>query len=379
MANKKKKKSTATSKKRRGHNSALSPVVFMAGLILTVVTVAALFLARGPEPVKTSSMEFLLEDLEVEVESALLRSGYTLDQIDVRREPGLLTYEVRGYMPSEVVLDRLELRLQKQFADIADDRRSEAGEVLIYRGGALACLLQFERPEVPIEPPPVIAGKPQVVIIMDDLGRSLDRAREVVNLGMPVTFAILPGEVYATDVALLAARSGYEIMIHLPMEPHSYPATNPGDDALLLGQSEKEIVGRVKSYFKKVPYATGANNHMGSRFTEFEAGMRAVLEVMHDKGMFFIDSRTTGQSVVKSVANKVGVPSAVRDVFLDNVAEVDAINLQIKKLVQLAEKRGRAIGICHPYPETVEALRQQSKYLRDGPIEVVFASKMVSS
>lgn len=379
MAKPKKRKSTAASKKRRGHNTALSPVVFMAGLILTVVAVAALFLARGPESVKTSSMEFLLEDLEVEVESALLRSGYTLDQIDVRREPGLLTYEVRGYIPSEAVLDRLELRLQKQFPGIVDDRRPETGEVLIYRGGALACLLQFERREAPVEPPPVIAGKPQVVIIMDDLGRSLDRAREVVNLGMPVTFAILPGEVYATDVALLAARSGYEIMIHLPMEPHSYPATNPGEDALLLGQSEKEIVSRVKAYFKKVPYATGANNHMGSRFTEFEAGMRAVLEVMHDKGMFFIDSRTTGQSVVKSVANQVGVPTAIRDVFLDNVAEVDAINLQIKKLVQLAEKRGRAIGICHPYPETVEALRQQSKYLRDGPIEVVFASKMVSS
>lgn len=379
MATTKKRKSTAGGKKRRSQNTALSPVIFVAGLILTVVAVAALFLARGPEMAANSGVEFILEDLEVEVESALLRSGYTLDQIEVRREPGLLTYEVRGFMPSEKVLDRLELRLQKKFPEIDDDRRPEVGEVLIYRGGALACLLQFERHEAPIDPPPVIAGKPQVVIIMDDLGRNLDRAREVVNLGMPVTFSILPGEIYATDVALLAARSGYEIMIHVPMEPHSYPATNPGDDALLLGQSEKEIIGRVKSYFKKVPYATGANNHMGSRFTEFEAGMRAVLEVMHDKGMFFIDSRTTGQSVVESVANKVGVPSAVRDVFLDNVAEVDAISLQIQKLVQLAEKRGRAIGICHPYPETVEALRQQSKYLRNGPVEVVFASRMVSS
>ncbi|NIQ04048.1 MAG: hypothetical protein GWM98_29840, partial [Nitrospinaceae bacterium] len=70
---------------------------------------------------------------------------------------------------------------------------------------------------------------------MDDLGRNLARAREVVNLGLPVTFAILPGETFATDIALLAARSGYEIMVHLPMEPHSYPATDPGDDALLLG------------------------------------------------------------------------------------------------------------------------------------------------
>ena len=194
-----------------------------------------------------------------------------------------------------------------------------------------------------------------------------------------MTFAILPGESQATDVALLAARSGYEIMIHIPMEPHSYPATNPGADALLLGQSKDEISRRVRSFFGKVPYATGANNHMGSRFTEFEAGMTVVLEIMHEKGMFFIDSRTTGQSVVRKIAEKEGVPSAVRDVFLDNVAEVEAIRAQIRKLVALAEKRGRAIGICHPYPETVEALRREAKHLRKGPVEVVFASKMVSS
>ena len=143
-------------------------------------------------------------------------------------------------------------------------------------------------------------------------------------------------------------------------------------------QSEKELIERVQSYFKKVPYASGANNHMGSRFTEFEAGMEAVLQVMHEKGMFFIDSRTTGQSVAGSVASKVGVPNAVRDVFLDNVADVDAISEQIRKLVRLAERRGKAIGICHPYPETLEALRREARYLRDGPVKVVFASKMVS-
>ncbi len=378
MSNKK-RTPTGRGKRRASGSSALSPAVFLAGIVLTVVAIAALFLARGPEPVETGGLAFHLEDMEVEVESALLRSGYTLDQIEVRREPGLLTYEVRGQMPSDQTLDRLEARLKKRFQGIDDDRRPDSGEVLIYRGGALACLLLFERRELPVTPAPKVTGKPKVVIIMDDLGRSLDRAREVVNLGVPITFAILPGELFATDVALLAARSGYEIMIHVPMEPHSYPATNPGDDALLLGQSKEEMSERVRSYFRKVPYAIGANNHMGSRFTEFEAGMNVVLEIMHEKGMFFIDSRTTGQSVVRSVAGRVGVPSAVRDIFLDNVADVEAISSQIRKLVRLAERRGRAIGICHPYPETIEALRRESGLLQNGSVEVVFASKLVSS
>ena len=372
----KNKKSTSSSRKRHSNNAALSPVVFLAGIVLTVVAVAVLFLARGPENVGTG---FQLEDLEVEIESALLRSGYALDQIEVRYQPGLLTYEVRGYMPTEETLDRLEQRLQNKFAGIEDDRRPDSGEVLIYRNGALACMLQFEKREAPLDPPPLMTGKPKVVIIMDDLGRNFERAKEVINLGIPVTFAILPGETFATDIALLAARSGYEVMIHLPMEPHSYPATNPGDDALLLGQSKKEIAQRVRAYFKKVPYATGANNHMGSRFTEFEAGMAVVLEIMHEKGMFFVDSRTTGRSVVKNVAGEIGVPYAIRDIFLDNVADVDEIGQQIMKLVQLAEKRGRAVGICHPYPETLEALRRAAKMLRGGSVEVVFASKLVTS
>ncbi len=107
--------------------------------------------------------------------------------------------------------------------------------------------------------------------------------------------------------------------------------------------------------------------------------MNAVLEIMHEKGMFFVDSRTTGRSVVKSVAGKIGVPNAVRDVFLDNVAEVEAIGLQIRKLVELAKRRGQAIGICHPYPETLEALRRARKMLRNGTVEVVFASRLVAS
>ena len=378
MANKKKRTTASGRKKSTSHNGSLSPSVFLAGIILTIIAVAALFLARGPAPVAPVAADFSLEDFEVEVESALLRSGFTLEQIDVRRETGQLNYEIRGYMPTAEVLDRLKARLQKRFDGIEDDRRPDSSEVLIYRRGALACLLAFEKREAPIEPPPLIAGKPRVVIIMDDLGRSLERAREVVNLGVPITFSILPGEVFATDVALLAARSGYEVMVHLPMEPHSYPATNPGDDALLLGQSEQEISRRVQAYFKKVPYASGANNHMGSRFTEFESGMQTVLKAMHEKGMFFIDSRTTGNSVAGRVASTIGVPNATRDIFLDNVADADAISEQIRKLVQLAERRGRAIGICHPYPETIEALRREVKFLRNGPVEVVFASKMVS-
>ena len=377
MASSKKKKKKG--KGRAGNSVALSIPVVLAGAILTVVAILALLWVRSPEQVDSGRQVLLLDELEVEVESALLRGGFSLEQIDVRHEPDLLAYDIRGFLPDEVFVDRLQQRLQNRFGLISHDLRSETYEVLIYRSGALVCLLQFERPEVAIEPPPKEVGKPMVVIIMDDLGRSLERAREVVDLDLPVTFSILPGEVLATEAALLAARSGHEVMIHVPMEPQSYPETNPGSDALLLGQSEAEIMKRVRGFFKKVPYAVGANNHMGSRFTEYRDGMEPVLKVMRERGMYFIDSRTTAQSVVIPLAEDIGVPSTIRDVFLDNDAEVEAISAQIRTLVRLAERQGHAVGICHPYVETIEALRREKRLLRGGTVKMVFASKLISS
>jgi hypothetical protein len=320
----------------------------------------------------------LTEDLAVEIESVLLRSGFTLDQIDIQSEPGLLHYNVRGTLPATTVLDRLESRLQSRFSEIVEDRKAQTGEVLIYRRGALVAVLQFEIGEQPVPLPPPIRTTPKIAIIMDDLGRSMTVAQQLLALEIPITMSILPGEPYATEVALLASRSGQEVMIHIPMEPQSYPKTNPGRDALLLGQSDAEIQRRVVSMIKKVPYASGANNHMGSRYTEYQAGMRTVIATMHEYGLFFVDSRTTSHSVVKAEALRAGVPTAVRDVFLDNVAEVDLIRKEIRRLVKRARQNKTAVGICHPYAETIEALRLERETLLDGSIELVFASNLVS-
>lgn len=353
------------------------PQLVMAGVIITVLALAALYLGRGPVVVDPP-YQLQTEDLAVEIESVLLRSGFTLGQIDMQQDPGLLHYSVSGTMPGTSVLDRLQSRLQKRFPEILDDRNSDTGEVHIYRNGSLIAIMQFEVGEQVVPPPPVRPETPRLAIIMDDMGRSLGVARQLIELDLSVTMAVLPGEPLATEVALLASRSGQEVMIHIPMEPQSYPETNPGSDALLLGQSEQEIKRRLARMIKAVPYASGANNHMGSRYTEYTDGMRTVLSVMRDHGLFFVDSRTTSQSIVKQEALRAGVPTLVRDVFLDNVAEVDAIRVEISRLVRRAKQNGAAVGICHPYPETIAALRLEQEQLKDTSIELVFASRMVS-
>jgi polysaccharide deacetylase 2 family uncharacterized protein YibQ len=116
---------------------------------------------------------------------------------------------------------------------------------------------------------------------------------------------------------------------------------------------------------------------MGSRFTEQQAGMEIVLKEMKKEGLFFVDSLTTAKSIGYVTAKKMKIPVAVRDVFLDNVKDVDRISVQITHLADLAEKKGHAIGICHPYEQTIEALRKAEKLFKERNIEVVSVSQVL--
>jgi uncharacterized protein len=160
------------------------------------------------------------------------------------------------------------------------------------------------------------------------------------------------------------------------MEPIGYPAMNPGDDALFVRLSAEEIRHRFENYRQRVPYAVGANNHMGSAFTQNREKMAVVIEQLRQSKMFFVDSRTSSQSVAVEVARAGGVPVASRDVFLDNVRDVNAIARQIHKLVRIAVKSGNALGICHPYPQTLAALQREADYIRSQGVQVVFASQL---
>jgi len=230
---------------------------------------------------------------------------------------------------------------------------------------------------LPSQPPPAPTGAGRVAIIVDDLGRDLATIRSLLAIDLPLSMAIIPGEPHAREAAELVSGAGHDLLIHIPMEPQGYPAVNPGDDALFVDQSRTEMKRRFQGYLKEVPNAIGGNNHMGSRFTEDRKGMTAVLDEMRGAGLFFIDSRTTGGSVGYDLARRLGVPTARRDVFLDNVQDEGLITVQIRKLARLARRRGSAIGICHPHPTTLAALRRAAADFREAGVEVVPVSRLV--
>jgi uncharacterized protein len=252
-------------------------------------------------------------------------------------------------------------------------------------------------PARPPEPPPVqklmsaavqapadkadkkqrIAGSGTVAIVIDDMGSSLEEIRRLTAIGVPLTFAIIPGLPRVKDVAATAQGKGYQVMIHMPMEPQGYPQQRMEKNGLLLSLGEDQVRERLSQYFSAVPQAVGANNHMGSRFTEDRQKMGVVLSVLKEKGLFFIDSRTSPRSMGYSVAREMGMKAGTRDVFLDNVQEDAAIRRQLEQLAAIARKRGSAIGICHPHEATIQTLSSALPRLREQGIRFVYVSELV--
>ncbi|WP_319779801.1 divergent polysaccharide deacetylase family protein [Maridesulfovibrio sp.] len=211
-----------------------------------------------------------------------------------------------------------------------------------------------------LEPAPVKLdpNAPKMAIVIDDMGEDLELAKGLAALDAKITFSIWPNSSHVKKTVAIARKSGNEIMVHLPMEPKGYPKVNPGKDALLIQMNADSISRITLAAIAKVPGATGLNNHMGSRFTEFKTGMSVVMTQLHKKHLFFLDSRTTPESAGRKAASKAGVTFYERNIFLDNVKNVGAIKYQLSKAAKIARKRGQAIAIGHPNRETLKAIRQ---------------------
>jgi polysaccharide deacetylase 2 family uncharacterized protein YibQ len=240
---------------------------------------------------------------------------------------------------------------------------------------------------LPVEPPVAVAEKApaakkgprgQVALIMDDMGANLETLDELIALGRPVTVSVLPYSAYAAETARLAHERGLEVLLHLPLESVNNHEAMTGTEGLIMTMmTEPAIVAAFEASYDRVPFATGTNNHMGSRFTAERDLMRVLLRPIKDKGLFFVDSRTTAKTVALEEARRMGIPSTQRDVFLDADEDRGRIRGRLIELFQKARKKGRAVGICHPFPETLAVLRSTYRLLDAYGLEAVPVSKLV--
>jgi len=217
---------------------------------------------------------------------------------------------------------------------------------------------------------------PRIALIIDDIGYSRSKARQFYRFGIPITFSVLPRLPYSAGLANEIYGRGQEIMLHQPMEP--YNATfDPGPGALYIGYRLEQIVRIISENIAEVPFITGVNNHMGSRFTSSQKEIGRALRAIRHQGLFFIDSVTSRRSKAYQTARRLRMAAARRDVFLDNQQDESQIMSQLLKLKDCAQRYGNAIGIGHPYPETARALGQFLKYVDLTDVSFVHVSRIL--
>lgn len=199
------------------------------------------------------------------------------------------------------------------------------------------------------------AERPKLVLIIDDVGVNLERGRAALALPGPITYAVLPFRTYSRELSREATASGKEVILHAPMANTRALKLGPG--GLTPDQTREQMQQQLIESLDSIPEAIGVNNHMGSLLTQMDEPMAWVMDVLHKRGLFFIDSRTTANTRAMTMAKSVGVPTAERSVFLDHDPSPEAIAREFQRAVKLALDEGQAVVIGHPYPETVAVLK----------------------
>jgi len=223
--------------------------------------------------------------------------------------------------------------------------------------------------------PPDAEGKPKIVIVIDDLGNAPAMTAALAALEGPLTFAFLPYASGLAEQTRMARAKGHELMVHLPMEPQGNE--RPGPNALTSSLSDPELAAALAWNLSRFEGYVGVNNHMGSSLTEDARVMRLVLSELKARGLLFLDSLTTAHSVAGKVAASLDIPTAARDVFLDNEVSDAAIQAQLMVLERTARAQGFAIAIGHPNRATLRALQSWIPSVRARGFALVPLSAVV--
>jgi len=324
-------------------------------------------------------------------ESGLLERDIRSD----RDEEGQPRYSIE--LTKESYL-QLASPLRSLFRDNEADARVEEGESqgrttyswYVQRGGEEKLTLLFSclpppRPEgrevpspAPPAPPAPLVPEKIAAIIIDDMGNSLETLQAALDLGIPLTISVLPQSPYALETAQAAHDHGLEVMLHLPGESLNHQEDeSPISPVVRSDMGPDEIRALVVDSLSRVPYASGVNNHMGSKITQDKNAMIPVLDILRERRLFFIDSLTGNGSVAYNLARTMGLRSTYRNVFLDSEVGVDYSRRRLAELFELAQKRGRAVAIGHPFPETLQALRDSLALPRKYGVRLVMASQVI--
>ncbi|MDD4616082.1 MAG: divergent polysaccharide deacetylase family protein [Alphaproteobacteria bacterium] len=227
-------------------------------------------------------------------------------------------------------------------------------------------------PEQPSEVPGRIA---KIAIVIDDMGAEMKSSEKALRLPAPVTLSFLPYAVRTREQSKEARERGHEVLLHMPMEPLGHE--NPGKGALTVDLPMAELHARFETALASFTGFDGINNHMGSKFTAYSDGMAMVVDDLKERNLFFLDSRTSAQSIGTKIAREKGLPTIGRDIFLDDDPSPEAIRRQIALTERLARQKGHAVAIGHPHAATIDAIETWAAEAPHRGVELVPVNALV--
>ncbi len=217
---------------------------------------------------------------------------------------------------------------------------------------------------------------PQIAIVIDDMGRSLAAGRRVIALPGPVACAFLPHAPHTRRLAEQAHAAGKEVMLHLPMQSMAGRPLDAG--GLTLDMTRTAFLRTLDEDLARVPHVVGVNNHMGSLLTRHPGHMTWLMQALRDRGLFFVDSRTTHHTVARRIAFEQRLPSRRRDVFLDPEPGNASLQREFRRLLAIAREKGSALAIGHPYPETLAFLERTLPELAGTGVTLVPVGTLIA-
>ncbi|HEY8344400.1 MAG TPA: divergent polysaccharide deacetylase family protein [Bacillota bacterium] len=219
-------------------------------------------------------------------------------------------------------------------------------------------------------------AQPRVALIIDDVGFVDQPTLDFFTIPYPLTFAVLPGGEFSLSHAAQALDKGYEVILHLPLEPLD-TTVDYGPGGITSRMTASEALQQLRKNLEAIPGVRGVNNHMGSKATQDQVLLGLIMSELKTRDLFFVDSRTVATSVAQEVAVQYGVPSAERDVFIDYYG-VEGIESQMEILLKKALTNGTAVGIAHTRPGVAQAIAKCLPWFIQAGVEIVPVSSLVN-
>jgi len=227
-----------------------------------------------------------------------------------------------------------------------------------------------KKPGIKIAP----AYKGRIAIVIDDWGYHLDNLSIAGEIKQPLTCAVLPNLKNSALVAHDLNKFGFEIILHLPMQPKEKIRLEK--NTITLAANAEQIRKIIDADLASVIFAKGVSNHMGSAITENEKLSSMVMAEVKMHKLYFLDSFVSLRSVCQNIAKKIKLKFAKRDVFIDNQNDPEYIKAQLIKLKNLSKKQGTAIGIGHDRKTTLMVLKDMLPQLEKQGYKFVFVSEV---